>query len=236
MKTNLFLLVFLSCSLIVNAQLEKGKFLTDISGNFSRTFNANNSVTSSYSSRIKQFNTQINVGYCFSNTLAAGIGFNYGYSNTSTVNELIDYSSSLLMESKTDQKTKIPVLIGFLRYNKNVFSRLYIGVDFNVGYGKAHFSSIYAFASRSNFTTSGDIIAPGSGTNVNDGGTIEDENGMIIAGLSPRVTYFTGNHLGIFLNLGGAFADVTDGDFDQTQWNINFDPKYWSLGFEVKFK
>jgi hypothetical protein len=236
MKTNFFILIFLSVSLIAQAQLEKGKIVLDISGNFSRTFSESGVTTNAFSSKTKELNTQFSLGYCLSNSIVAGIGFGYSYGKSSTVNEIIDYSVFNIIVNQTDETTKIPMLLGYLRYNKGVVNRLYIGVDFNFGYGWANSTTSYMYASSKAYSADSTRYIGDDNSSSDNGGDQKFDANILMAELSPRITYFTGNHFGIFLNLGGATATVQDGDFDTTQWIVNFDPRYWSLGFEVKFK
>lgn len=226
MKPIFLILVILICPISIFSQIQKGNILLDFSGNYSKKFSNNGVINNYFQNEEKQLNSQISLAYAVGNSYYLGAGFQYGYQKLTSTNKLL-IPGVYIMSSVMETKTNMPIPYIYGGYYKQIWNKLYFTVDLRVGYSFSTVKTESLSAVRSliddNYIET-EIIGVNSSMN-------EEVNAnLLLAGINPRVHYFLGARMSAFLELGNLQYSIQDWDSNLSQWNVDFSPKYWSVG------
>lgn len=230
MKKTFIILVFLTFSnLCLFSQFTKGDVLLDLSGSYVESSDGSNGGISSFSSKNKTLEMSISLGTCFSNSFSIGFGLNYGHVNKTDLTRFLFYQRYYLID-QTETKASIIAPGVYLRYNKNVFGKLWFMAEFNTAYGFID-SGYESLSAGSENKESEDLEPSLSFVNSYESG---DKSGLLNVSLSPEFAYFLGDKVGLMIKIGG--IQYTSYDFEEHEWKVSVNPSTWEYGIFFRFQ
>ncbi|WP_423129590.1 hypothetical protein [Gaoshiqia sp. Z1-71] len=211
------------------SQMEKGSFTFLLDGHYMKT-SSSTGVSTNYSATDGNYTSFApSVAYGLTNHLTVGIGADYERDKEERYNHLYfnHFAQAEMMNIKS--KALLPSL--YLGYHHPIANRLFIGSTMKFSYGKIKSSYQTTYAGMEELTII-DELQEGS---VNYSRSIgsEAETDYFRVKLYPELTYFLGQRFGLSLGLGGMEYSLYDWEQDTSDWQVNFDPTYWRLGFKL---
>jgi len=218
------------------AQIEKGDFLLQFQGNYSK-LPSEVGVTSHllYTSQ-NQLNLQGAVEYMIGENFSLGIGLNYLWNKEDRESSLsLKANSSVFLqyeELKIKQHTYLPQVS--LSYHYRIIDKLFISPSLRVAYGlvKSEYDTKITYATATNSYTADDTLIPDASED--NAGFItnweETEAELFTVSLSPALHYFFNDKLGLNLSLGAVEYGLVDWETKSSAIVADFTPKYWRFG------
>ncbi len=233
MKKNVLIVLIVLSTIDLFSQIEKGKIIVSIDGNYIKT-NTENGVTSNQNvSQIKNLNIGTSVGYFITDRFVLGVGLDYYWNKESRTTEMMINRFFQAEAMNVKSKAFLPNI--YVGYYYPIINKLYVNANLKLSYGK--------IKSESNTLIAGNVYYP-SGTLI----TIVDqysstymnsyernsEVDLFTAEILPELTYFISSKFGLCLGLGGLGYSMIDWETDNSSWTINFNPVNWRFGFKLR--
>ncbi|PWD99551.1 porin family protein [Marinilabilia rubra] len=232
MQKHFLLILILFATLKVSAQIGKNDLILSFSGNYHKSNDEVGVTTNNLFSESKQLSLGAALEYFISDKTSIGFGLEYQKLTDFRKSRLLFNESFQVEELDIDSRIFLPSI--YLTHYYPIVDKLYISPVLRLGYGQLKSDLSSEYASRSNLLSSGyypleEVSGPGFGT-LND----SSEDDYLIADLTPQLNYFFSNGFGLSLGLGGIHYAMINGDSENSQWLVSFDPSYWTFGFKVK--
>lgn len=186
------------------AQLEKGRFLISFDGNYTKRTNESFSDIDFLENKSLNLNPSLGIGLSKNFTVGVGVDLTWDKQISTVIMGNINDPFSLSQLIITDiSKSYSPY--AFLGYYYEIFNRLYIGGQLHLKFGFNH-----------------------------EGERRYYKGTTLTANIVPEVNYFISKYFTLYLALGKAGYSWTKfDDYDKKSWQIDFNPKYWTLGIRV---
>ncbi|MDL2290467.1 hypothetical protein LJB95_03585 [Paludibacteraceae bacterium OttesenSCG-928-F17] len=201
----IFLISFISIVAFSStfAQLEKGRLLISLDGNFAK--NSHESSTDISILNTRTLNLSPAIGFSLAKNFTLGLGVDLSWNKQAylmNITELPGFQTDFQVENSSN--SYLPY--AFLGYYYEIFTRFYVGGQFHIKFG-------FAQEKQGNQTNKGNIIAA----------SISPEINYFIS--RHFAVYLS---LGEF----GYSMSMFD-NYDKSNWLINFSPTQWALGIRV---
>jgi hypothetical protein len=237
MNKMIFLVVGLLSGVYLHGQVNSNGFVFRIDGNYNETtINSALSSVTGYNAKSKNGSVSISAGYLDRYWLFS-LGFEYSHNKTDALGMLkvpTQTTTFLLSEQNIISLNSYGGVLG-VNYFLPVWRNLYFSPGFHLGYGTIG-------GDNSNFIVSTSI------PNTYDQFVVSEIDSRLYAStyeskisssyfsmqLSPELTWFFSNHLGLTLQAGGFGIRVVDSDWCNSDKQINFNPSFWKLGIIFK--
>jgi hypothetical protein len=231
MKKLLLSLFILVLPFYVYSQISKGNIQISLNGNFIKTNNATGVTTNYLNSDTKQLVLDGTLEYFVSPNTMLGIGLEYTRIKENTLSHLYFNNFMQIEEFETESKILLPH-IG-IAHHFRIVDNLFLSPYLNIGFGrmKAEYNTI--IAGRKDLQ-SGDYVYsdPDESTSGLRGQKDDTESDYLNANVCPQMNYYVSQNFGVYLELGGINYSISD--WDNEQWLVDFNPRYWSLGFKIR--
>jgi hypothetical protein len=232
MHKHFLLILTLLSTIQVSAQIDKNDLILSFSGNYHKSNDEVGVTTNNLFSESKQLSLGAALEYFISDKTSIGFGLEYQKMNDFRKSRLFFNESIQVEELEMDSRIFLPSI--YLTHYYPIVDKLYISPVLRLGYGQLNSDLSSEYASSSNVSSSGYYPAdPGAGFGA-FGIESSSEDDYLIADLTPELNYFFSNGFGLSLGLGGIHYAMVNGDSDNSQWLVSFDPSYWTFGFKVK--
>lgn len=228
MKKTFIVLVFLTFSnLCLYSQFAKGDILVDLTGSYIESIDGSHNGITSFSSKSKALEMSISLSTCVTNSFSIGFGLDYGHVNETDQTRSLFFQKYYLMD-ETETKATVVAPSLYLRYNRNIFGKLWFMAEFSTAYGfvDSWYESISAGASDPGLESPPLNFFAGS-----DG---SDNSGLLNVSLSPEFAYFLGEKVGLMIKIGG--IQYTSYDFEEHEWKVSVNPSTWEYGIFFRFQ
>lgn len=228
MQKHFLLILILFATVQVSAQISKNDFILSFSGNYHKSNDEIGVTTNNVYNQSKQLSLGASFQYFISDRTAIGFGLEY--------QKLTDFRKSRLLFNECFQVEELDIdsriflpSIYFTHYYP-IVDKLYISPVLRLGYGQLKSDLSSEYASRSNLLSA--EFYPAESVS----GAFEDssDDDYLMVDLTPQLNYFFSNGFGLSLGLGGIHYAMINGDSDNSQWLVSFDPSYWTFGFKMK--
>lgn len=232
MQKHFLLILILFATVQVSAQISKNDFILSFSGNYHKSNDEIGVTTNNVFTETKQLSMGAALEYFISDKTAIGFGLGYLSRNEFRKSSMTLVENYQVEEMDLDAKMFFPTF-HVARYIPLV-NNLYLTPLFGVGYGqmKSEYSSESAYVLRmNNGVFNLEDGYPGSGFFSSNDSSDDD---YLMVDLIPQLNYFFSNGFGLSLGLGGIHYAMINGDSDNSQWQVSFDPSYWTFGFKMK--
>jgi hypothetical protein len=233
MKKIELIVLIVSSNLNLFTQIEKGRIIITLDGNYIKTTTENGVTLNQNVSQIENLNIGTSVGYFMTDRLVVGVGLDYYWDKESRVYQLKIYRffQSEVMNIKSN--AFLPDL--YIGYYFPIISKLYINTNMKFSYSKFktdYNSSLVEITYNQSENLNLDTI-PNS-LEYFGGSKNSAKTDLFNAEIFPELTYFVSSKVGLCLGLGGIEYSIIDWKTDNSSWTINFNPINWRLG--IKFK
>lgn len=238
MKNYIFLFLFFM-SIDAFSQIDKGKFVIDLKGGFSKTFSESGVNTNILSSNAKTSNITFTAGYALSNNFIIGFGVDYFKQKEQRLGSLTILDNISIQQEIDEITSDVTMPSVYFGYYKKVIENLYFTTTFGLEYGNVNTTNKYTYASAQPMTVyTPDISALSENSTSEVGvrsGKSVSHTELFMCNIKPALTYYVFPHLGLNLEMGGVNYSLTKWDLDLAQWNVNFNPTNWKLGVQLCF-
>ncbi len=228
------IIITLLCIFSLNAysQIENGKFLISLDGNFNKSGTESGVQNNSLVSQGKYLDLGTTVGYFVTDNFIIGAGFNYVWSDEDRTSQFSNLTSFIQAETM-NIKSHTYLVDVYGGYYYQICNKLYFNTNLKFSFGKTKVENKNMFVS-SEIYTPGVISERGTGSICCSWDGDSDTDCFSVE-LLPELTYFVTPKFGLNLGLGGVGFAMADWDKDNTSWLVNFNPSYWRLGFSYCF-
>jgi len=248
MRKTFLLIACLFTGIYLHGQVAENGFVIRLNGNYNETAAGNIlKYINSYDVKSKDGNMSVSAGYMYRHWLF-GLGFEYNRNKSEAQGGLYErfyyYDESYTPENPA---SKIRYFVESSEFKLNsyggifyvsrylpIYRNLYFTPGFYLGYGTINGNQSGTMASistedyppltfhpyyRDTYITSfeEDISLP-----------------YFYMQVSPELTWFLSNRLGLNVQMGGLGINVIDSDWRNSSKQINFNPSYWKLGIFFK--
>jgi hypothetical protein len=233
MKKNVLIVLILLTTLNLFSQIEKGKIIVSIDGNYLETSTENGVTSNQNVSQIKNLNLGTSFGYFITDRFVLGVGLDYYWNKESRTTELMinKFFQAEVMNIKS--KAFLPNI--YLGYYYPIINKLYVNANLKFSYStiKSEYNTLIAGSVYYPSDTVITLTDRYSSTYVN-GTEGNSEVDLFSAEILPELTYFISSKFGLCLGLGGIKYSMIDWKTENSNWTINFDPAYWRFGIKIK--
>jgi hypothetical protein len=221
------------------SQIDKGKFVIDLKGGFSKTFSESGVNTNMLSGNAKISNITFTAGYALSNNFIIGFGADYFKQKEQREGHLTILNYLSIQEEMDEITSEVIMPSVYLGYYKKVIENLYFTTTFGLEYGNVKTTNKYTYVSGQPMTLSTpdtSVLSENSTSEVGvRSGKSVSHTELFMCNIKPALTYYVFPHLGLNLEMGGLNYSLTKWDLDLAQWNVNFNPSNWKLGVQLCF-
>nr|WP_321454250.1 hypothetical protein [uncultured Carboxylicivirga sp.] len=223
--------VFIAFNLF--SQIEKGKLLISIDGDYTKTGKSTGTYSNIQYTQGKYLELGASASYFLTDRWIAGFGLDY-------LREKEERSSSLFINSSvlhetTTLKNNILLPNAFIGYFYPITSKLYFNVNARISYGKLKTKYNGQSVNVSDFI--GDtfnnerVQIPVNGNRSYNQSDKQDYFGIDIA---SELTYFITPKFGLYLGLGGISYSLLDWETDNSSCMVSFKPSNWNFGVRYR--
>ncbi|TKG90801.1 hypothetical protein EYV94_23340 [Puteibacter caeruleilacunae] len=235
MKKNLFILALLMVSVNVFSQIKEGDILLNFNGSYEKTSKITGIPSNNISSIEKSLDLGASFKYFISNHFLMGLGIDYYQlkeEGTITQFNQSDDGRTSLIRSELNAESKAALPAVYIGYYKNIVSKLFFSSTLKVAYGTLK-TDVQSFAGSrvvAGYQNMLSNIGPASFPS-----WVENKKSDLLnAKLSPELNYFISDRWSLGLGLGGVQYSSLDGETDNANWSVNFEPKNWTFGVGFK--
>jgi len=233
MKKNVLIVLIVLSTLDLFSQIEKGRIIVSIDGNYMKTTTENGVTSNQHVSQIKNLNIGTSVGYFISDRFVLGVGLDYYWNKESRTTELMinRFFQSEVMNIKS--KAFLPNI--YLGFYYPIINKLCINANFKLSYGKikSEYNTLIAGSVYYPTDTITKLTDRYSSTYVN-GSERNSEADLFSAEILPELTYLISSKFGLCLGLGGVEYSMIDWKTDNSSWIVSFNPNSWRFKIKIK--
>ncbi len=204
----------------------------EFDGNYSNTTTETGVITNLSQTDGKYLNISPSTGYFLTDNFVVGIGLDYIRNKETRWNNLY-FNDRIHLES-LDIKSKAFLPNVYLARYFSITNKFYFSAKMKVSYGKIKTEFETVYMENENLSSDGlfDIL---EGTNPSVSSLSgESDADYFSPQLIPELTYFITDRFSACLGLGGIKYSITDWEDSNSDWNVNFNPAYWSLGMKIR--
>jgi hypothetical protein len=235
MKNALLIALMAFITLPLFSQINKGTVIVSVDGSYMKTTTGDGVLDNMNSTQGKYLSLGASVGYFVSDRFVAGAGLDYNWCKEDRFNYLT--INRFYQDETTNIKSHVFLPNFYFGYYYPIINKLYLNTRLKFSYGKVH-DEIYSSQMGLTDLATDSLTNPSYNDPYARGYYIitqrSTKTDFFQADLCPEVTYFISSKFSLCLGLGGIRYTMTDWKTDNSNWMINFNPSYWSLGIKIK--